>query len=528
MQPGTTPPQPIPELPQIPNTPVNSGMADSPFAQTTEGGAFASRSFANNMFGDILGTRPVTVGYRVPFTARFTGLTLDPASGGVRVNPNGEGSQLSFGPTPNGRTTTVTGPFSSNDLRYLQPTVGGNASVDTVFARSALQSLLSNGGLTAEQIQQFNRLSEADRQQLLANRGAINQTITEGSRGLAITQATVEDVQAQIVGNQIDYSAILSGATVVNLPAAGGVVGRMKLSEDNNPIPRDRFIFNYDYFDNAPLAANGFNISRFQFGIEKTFLNGRWSAEFRLPFAGTMNSTSTQGFETTNTELGNLRFALKRLWSQSNILTLSSGIGVTLPTADDQIVLSQLGGELYRFKNRSVTVEPFVAALYTPTDRLFTQVWSSLNVDTSGGDLTWDPAVFGGNGSSRIWDLPVVAVDAQIGYWVIRPDAGRSFGLAPFVELHWNYTILQDELSKQVSSRADGFGLSVQSIGTNELNMTTGFYARLSDTLNIGLGASVPLFQRPNRTFDAQFGLRMNYYFGRSAANNAASRVNMY
>jgi hypothetical protein len=94
------------------------------------------------------------------------------------------------------------------------------------------------------------------------------------------------------------------------------------MSEDNSPIPRDRFIFTYDSFGDVPLTPNGIGVNRFQFGLEKTFLDGRWSAEVRLPFAGTLASTYAQGAEVTDMEFGNMRLALKRLLT-SRIVSLS-------------------------------------------------------------------------------------------------------------------------------------------------------------------------------------------------------------
>jgi len=521
MNPGTQPNAPATN----PNTPDTGSLA-SPFAQQTEGGAFSAKSYSQNMFGDLLGTRPINITYSIPLSARFTGISPTTSNGNsaVFVNPNNPGSTLRFGPTPNGSSANLISQFSNSNLTYSQLTSGGVVTADREFARAALQTLLSNGQLTPQQIAQLDRLSPSDRATLLANRGAINQTVTQATKGLAIGNVNVANVDAIIQGNDILYTALLTGQTTINLPGSGGTVGRVKLSEDNSPIPRDRLIFNYDYFDNVPFNANGFQVSRFQFGAEKTFLNGRWSAEFRLPFAGTMNSTTTQGFETSNTELGNVRFALKRRWINNDWLTLATGLGVTLPTADDLVVKSQLGDELYRFKNTAVNVEPFIGALITPTDRLFSQVWSSVNFDASGSELRWNQNVFSGSGSARIYDLPTLAVDGQIGYWLFKPEPGRGFGLAPFVEMHWNYTIAQDILTKEVNKNTAGNGLNIQSIGAQELNLTAGFFARVNDRFNVGLAGTAPLLQRPDRTFDGQFGLRMNYYFG----STAGRYVSMY
>jgi hypothetical protein len=224
-----------------------------------------------------------------------------------------------------------------------------------------------------------------------------------------------------------------------------------------------------------------------------------------------------------------VRLALKRLWTNSDRFNVSSGVGVTLPTADDQVVNSQLGTELYRFRNQSVTVEPYVATLFTPNDRLFTQLWGSVNFDTSGGDLTWNRNVFGGSGRSRIIDLPVLAVDYQVGYWLVRKDSGTLRGIAPFAELHWNYVIAQNELISAVGDRSNGYGLTIQGVGNQELNLTAGMIMQVGDNVNVVLGGGAPLLQRPDRTFDAQFGARVNYFFGRTARERSGMLyVNSY
>jgi len=182
-----------------------------------------------------------------------------------------------------------------------------------------------------------------------------------------------------------------------------------------------------------------------------------------------------------------------------------------------------LGGELYRFVNESVTVAPYIALLYTPNDRFFAQGWTSINADTTGGVLTYNRDVFGGSGSDRIRDLPYLAVDGQIGYWIIKRNTGTVRGLAPFVELHWNYAIAQQEVLSSVNDTAQGQGLNISGIANTELNLTAGVVMQINEHVNLTLGGSAPLFQKPDRTFDGQFGLRLNYLFGASARSRAAS-----
>ena len=178
---------------------------------------------------------------------------------------------------------------------------------------------------------------------------------------------------------------------------------------------------------------------------------------------------------------------------------------------------------------RTKLVEPFIAALYTPNSRLFSQTWGSINFDVSGGDLTWNPNVFGGNGSSRIVDVPILAVDQQIGFWLIQRDTGTLRGLAPFMEMHWNYAIAQTQLLREVNKRTDGYGLGVSGVATHELNLTCGVMMMVGDHLNMSIGASAPLLRKPDRTFDAQVGVRASYLFGRTArARNPIYAIGTY
>jgi len=535
--PPTTPDQPSaptgPETAPAPQ-PAATGEGTPQFARGTGGGGFDVDRYNANMFADILGARSLTVTYSVPITAQF-GLVGAATTGtggtAVRVDPNAPGGFVRFGPTPNGTTFLSNANFNNGDLSYVQPTAGGAATFDRVFAQSALQALLSAGQLTPTQVMAFQQLSAADRAQLLANRGAINAQITRATGGLPVPALTVTGVDGRVIdGNALQYTATLTGTQVIALPGASSVVGRVKMSEDNSPLPRDRVIFTYDSFGGVPFTAAGINVNRFQFGVEKTFLDGRWSAEVRLPFAGTLASSYTQGMEVTDTEFGNVRMAFKRLFTQSRYLTTSAGLAISLPTAKDQTVLSPMDFSiLYQYRNKSVQLEPFVAALFTPTDRLFGQFWTSMNFDASGSTLNWNPAVFGGTGSAEVHDLPILAVDGQIGYWLIKDGGGALRALAPFAELHWNQTIAQNQLAGAINNATRGQGLTVTSTGTRELNMTAGFMAQVGDNMNVSVGAAVPLLQGADRTFDWQFGVRASYLFGRSARErNPIARVTNY
>lgn len=534
--PGTpnTPPG-TPGSPDTPNPGQNTPDTSNAFARQSEGGTQAAASFAPNMFGDLLGARSLRVTYRANAAARFRLVGADFLRDGTQavvVSPTASGrGTITFTSALDNRVSTIdmTTLAGGRNLDYVQPVILPGA-LDTTYAARAFELFLARGGLTAAQRAQFDRLTPDQRAELLRNRGLLNTAVAQSLNGLTLPDVRVTALNGTIAGGDVLYNLALQSDARIALPGGSTLVGRVKMSEDNSPIPRDRVIFAYDHFDDVPLTTFGTTVNRFQFGVEKTFLDGRWSAEFRLPFAGTLASTSVQGFEVSHYELGNLRLAVKRILTQSEAFTTTAGVGVTLPTADDQVLLSALDGSaLYQYRNRQVTVEPFVAALYTPNDRLFSQLWGSVNFDASGGDLTWDRAVFGGGGAARVHDPALLAVDYQVGYWLIKKDTGTLRGLAPFAELHWNQTLGRDEFLHDINTRGGAGGIVIGGTANQELNLSAGVIAQVGDNLNVSIGASAPLLRQPDRTFDAQVGVRASYLFGRTArARNPINSINSY
>lgn len=319
---------------------------------------------------------------------------------------------------------------------------------------------------------------------------------------------------------------ILSSPTSVIIPnpGAGGVVGRTKVADESSPIPRDRLIFTYDYFDNVPLRAGGQAVNRYAFGFEKTFCNGMASVEVRLPFASTLGSDQsvTTGPQ-TRTELGNLFLAFKALLYRTDTCAVAVGTGVNLPTADDASV-SAANAELLRIENRTVVFEPYFAVLLTPSDRCFGQFWVSAPFDTNGNPVYVNTGggLFGPTRVGTLQDQTRLFADAQLGYWLIRNDdcSSRLRGLAPFVELHYATTMNDADVIQ-----SGAFAVGSLANRTDGLNLTAGVIVQLGDRCNLSTGVVVPLRNNDNQEFDYQIGVRAQYLFGRTAREPLSYRA---
>ncbi len=343
---------------------------------------------------------------------------------------------------------------------------------------------------------------------------------------------TVGPVQAALVGSELRYQATISDtistpSVLVSVPnpGTGGVVGIIKISEDNNPMPRDRVIFNYDYFDNVPLTPTGIPVNRYQFGVEKTLFDGRMSVEARLPFASTLNSEGGAMSNGTNTELGNVRLAAKALLLRREKVNVSTGLSIFLPTADDFSVTSPGSPRgLINVENTSVQLSPYVAVLYTPNERFFSQAWFGMTFDTGGNKVTVDPNMFGGTGDvGSLRGGNLLTADLQIGYWVYQSDAGFVRGLAPFAELHYNTSVSQGA----VLSAGNGVFIGDTGGGLDELNISAGVTSNLAENATLSVGFAAPLRSSANRTFDYQIGVRFNWFFGYTAQQNQSRRTSV-
>jgi hypothetical protein len=508
MPPGTAAP------PTAPSPAAEAALTPAPtagFAEAPSAGTGGQLSIAPNMMGDLLGARAIILqGISRDLVGRFPGPQV--VTGGVMVNA-GTGF-FTFGDLS--RTAAQLG-IGDLDPFFQQAARGvpiSPAQAETI--QGVLNTLAARPGTPFQRVPGLPDRSQAI---LQSAQGSLFTALAQDSP-VQLTRVRVDPATGLFV-TDLEYRSTLTGEISevpisIPSPGSGGVVGRVKMSEENSPLPRDRVVFVYDYFSNTSLSAGGIDVNRFQFGLEKTFLNGRASVEARLPFAGTLHSTVVEGREDWDTELGNVRLAAKYLWVRRPVVQVSSGVGVSLPTSSDVNAFLADGRRLLRIENESVQVEPFVAVNFTPNDRFFAQAWGWVNGDVSGSPLTINEEIFGdvGDDDLRFWDRTFVGADVQLGYWVYRSPYERLSGLAPFAELHWAKAIEATDLLN--AARREGIAVT-DTGGAEELNLTLGITALFNNRMTVTFGGSAPLLTGNQRTFDGQFGVRVNWYFGRTA-----------
>lgn len=232
-----------------------------------------------------------------------------------------------------------------------------------------------------------------------------------------------------------------------------------KLSENQSPQPQDRIYFSFNYYDDVNNAINrrlgspiyDIQVYRYFFGFEKTFWDGQASIQMRLPIDNMTAKSYINGFQGTNTAVGDLATIFKYafLWDRDTGNLLSGGMLVSAPTGPQTFA-----GFPNLTSPHSAAIQPFLGFLYNYGDWYF-QGFSSIDVPFS-----------------RTADVSVWFNDLGVGYFLYRdttPDALITM-IAPTFEVHANTPI----------NHSDPFN-ATDIAGTPQLtNLTFG--------LNVGVG----------------------------------------
>jgi hypothetical protein len=316
-----------------------------------------------------------------------------------------------------------------------------------------------------------------------------------------------------VIGSSSDpmHSFGHSGSTLVIPSPSASVVGRQKIAENTSPIPRDRVFLNYSYFDDVPLEEGGVNVNRLTPGFEKTFFNKMASFQMQFPMALTLNSDVAllSNTDTDQFEFGNINMALKGIVYQDSDWLFSSGLAMTVPTADDLSYRLPNGTELIRARNDSVHLLPFLGAVTADPNGFFLQGFLQLDFDVNGNAIHVDDGA-GLNGIGDLNDPTFLFADIAAGYWLTRNYSGRGVtGIAPIVELHYNRSL---ESTEALTSAG---GTTVGSIDNNIelLNLVLGTTIELNNTSTMTFGYATPLMGS-DRQFDGEIRVLFNYYFG--------------
>lgn len=299
----------------------------------------------------------------------------------------------------------------------------------------------------------------------------------------------------------------VAGCGVVDIPPLGGT-RRVKISENDKALPMDRVFFTYNHFHNAldasilGLGVQSFPIDQYNLGLEKTFREGLWSVELRLPFSATPQIAGDPLTTHGSQDVGNLAVTVKRLLYLSRTTAVGIGLPIDTPTGED--ITGEGIVNRYTVFNDAVHLSPFVGFLNAPNNRVFWQGFLQVDVAANGNRV-----VFADSDLGKLTEQTLLYLDLSWGYWVYRNRcASLITGLAPVIEYHYTTTLDDaDRVSGFDRSQLLSFGNTLNRLDIS--NLTVGLHAELGKT-TVRVGGVFPLSDDPDRLYDAEVQVSLN------------------
>lgn len=478
---------PLSELSQPPSRTRSSSTPRSSAQARSFGAARGPQSAAPSMIGDFFGGGSLQIFVQPPSSVINSSVT----GFGAAPSFTAPGSSLLFATDPNGPPVLTAGPGSD---------ATGDGFLDTWVVENVPPQFVP---------------PPPGPGQIVFNNGSVV-AFTKGSGVPVDGRPEPSPIGGPFApGFQLLFShTFIPDRFVIHAPnpSGGGGVGRVKIAENNSPIPRDRVFTNYSLFNQVPLTAGGVDVNRFVPGFEKTFYGGIGSIEMRFPFATTLDNVIYTGAvpNTDEAQFGNIGIPIKLLLFQNQSIALAGGMQIALPTARDTIVQQPDGTQLVRIENESVHLMPYLGLLLTPNDRLFMQSFVQVDADTQGSPVQVTNFAGGLNPAGRLDDVTYLYVDLSLGYWLFRSnDTTGITGVAPTFEVHMNRA-LDDAPTLQNGPLL----ITSSNAGLDSTNLVLGAMFEWSQRTTLTVGCALPVSGDFDRQFDSELRVIFNHRFG--------------
>jgi hypothetical protein len=315
----------------------------------------------------------------------------------------------------------------------------------------------------------------------------------------------------------VQYSYSLRQRYTLILPSPGGpgggiVVGRLKIAENNSPLPRHRIFMNYSLFDNVPLVQGGVTVNRFSPGFETTFFDDQASLEVRTPFAATLGSTvlADGPLNMGHMQWGDIFVALKFLLYETPETAFSAGLAMTLPVADDLHVRTVAGKPLVTIENESVHWMPYIGWLNRSANGFFAQGFTQLDIDGNGNSVSVNADGRGLAPAGRVQDTTYLQIDWGVGYlhWVSPDRWGPLTRVVPTVEMHYTRSL---ESADYVETRDFRIGQAKDDVQI--LNLVVGSTFDFKNNSALTVGYVTPVGHGSDQLFDGELRAFWNRFF---------------
>lgn len=349
----------------------------------------------------------------------------------------------------------------------------------------------------------------------------------------------------QVAPSGMSFPEILSPIPgEIQNPVIGGGP-RLKISDNFSPIPRHRIFVQSHYFHKLFRAeiADSANPSLGQFsrreslfvttiGAEFLTADENASLELRLPMIGAPSTNSqltdpifgpTSGQSASREVFGNLSVIYKHVLAENQNYLVSGGLGLSIPIAGD--VKGNLANVNYTITNETLNVIPFLAVLAAPTDQLFFQLHTQLDIPVDDDDFLFEEQSSfllsspqsGRFGSYR--ESILASFDAQMGWqFYSQPRGAFLRSLSGVLELRATTALTPSTAPGGTAGEIFGDDdtavvVDLQDIDSQPtyLNMTFGLQMQLAESWHLRAGHVIPLINNGGFRSESMLQLERRY-----------------
>ena len=334
--------------------------------------------------------------------------------------------------------------------------------------------------------------------------------------GAEVAATAPESSVPNTIGNSIRSCGLFEFTSAGNVLTTDLCMpGGFRAAHNNSATPWSRFIYNYYYYNNAILASPNFvdqhiDIQTSEIGFEYAFFCDLMSVQVLVPFSHTVESSIVANTFTTvpeDLELGNVSLALKAMVYQDCYKSLSLGVGIDTPTADD-FIIADPDVEFF-LNNETIVVSPYMGWVAELTPNVFTQgfIQASIPMGNNSGRVNFF------NGPSQatfdIRELAKLYIDLSLGAWLYRDECSGN-GFAVISELH--YTTTLDDPDAVLATGPVPDSVSLGYIRRDIIDATMGVMFRYGN-LDTTFAYTTPLTDEEDRLFEGELMLQISRKF---------------
>jgi hypothetical protein len=300
---------------------------------------------------------------------------------------------------------------------------------------------------------------------------------------------------------------------------------RIKACENNSPLPRDRVFFNYNHYHDAFLSDSNFRffsgqidspLDNYAVGLEKTFCDGLFSLDLRVPFQGRVTYNFGNFFLKQQNNMGDVYLAAKVLLHDCEYSVLCGGMGMAFPTGSD--IVGFVNMTTFEIDRQAFHLTPYLAYMVSVWERFYVTLWGQFDFDCSGNRYTTD-YLFTQTGV--VQESTAAYVSASMAWNLFENRCNWLQTLGGICEVHYSTTVGNEDafyapglITDLAFGSFDVDGIVTRSAGNlSVVNMTAGINYELACGLNGRVAGVFPLSNGREARFPFEMVVQTEFRF---------------